>query len=332
MSTSERAARLTQKLLAFARQQMVKLETLSLAELVSNLREMLDRLLGETVFLTIDIEPPVRFVRADWGHMEQVLLNLVVNARDAIENDGAIAVAVRNADVDDWQAGQLGCDAGSYVVLDVIDNGGGIPADVQPHIFDPFYTTKAPGQGTGLGLSTCYGIVRQLNGVIDVDTGDEGTRLSVYLPEGPAPDSRPAVDVTDRVDQPARILVVEDQAQVRQTIARMLELGGNTVFEAENGIAALQQLSELSAVDLVVSDMAMPEMAGRDLAERLRTDYPDVKILFVTGNLGVPDPPTDDNRDPPLVLQKPFTIDQLKRAVSESLHRRRRVTADQRAG
>lgn len=319
VATSERAARLTQKLLAFARQQVVKLETVSLAELVCNLREMLDRLLGETVRLTIDTEPPEEFVRADRGHMEQVLLNLVVNARDALESDGAISVAVRNQHVDELQAGHLGCEPGEYVVLDVIDNGGGIPDEVLPHIFDPFFTTKAPGQGTGLGLSTCYGIVRQLGGVISAESSTNGTRMSVFLPAVAAPEEVAEASESATTAESVEILVVEDQPQVRSTIARMLELGGHTVHEAENGVHALFCLQRLPSVDMVISDMAMPEMSGRELASRLQIDFPEVGVLFVTGNLGVAEESAAENE--PLVLQKPFTIDQLTRAVDETIRR-----------
>lgn len=319
VATSERAARLTQKLLAFARQQVVKLETVSLAKLVLNLREMLDRLLGETVRLSINTEPPEKFVRADRGHMEQVLLNLVVNARDALNSDGAIAMVIRNQRVSEMQAGHLGCDAGEYVVLDVIDNGSGIPEEVQPHIFDPFFTTKAPGQGTGLGLSTCYGIVRQLGGVMAAESTDRGTRMSVFLPAVETPDAVEEASQSVSTAPSAEILVVEDQPQVRSTIARMLELDGHTVHEAENGVEALCRLQSLPEVDLVISDMSMPEMSGRELAARLQADFPSIGVLFVTGNLGVPEDVTDDSQ--PLILQKPFTIDQLTQAVDATMRR-----------
>lgn len=321
VATSERAARLTQKLLAFARQHVVKLETLSLAELVTSLREMLERLLGETVFLTIDVSTD-SYVRADKGHMEQVLLNLVVNARDAVRQQGAIAVSVRGRHVDLQQARRLGCEAGSYVVLEVFDNGSGIPADVLPHIFDPFYTTKAPGQGTGLGLSTCYGIVCQLDGVIDVNSTEDGTRMSVYLPSTEPPQEVQVPEHITESDPPAVVLVVEDQAQVRTTIARMLEAAGHIVHQAVNGLDALAFLDHQAAVEVVVSDMAMPEMSGRELAQRLQEDRPDIGVLFVTGNLRPPDDIRALSGAEPLILQKPFTIEQLSRAVSATMRRR----------
>ncbi|MFN3244101.1 MAG: ATP-binding protein [Planctomycetota bacterium] len=328
-NTGERAARLTQKLLAFARRHVVQLQPTSIAALVLATQEMLERLLGEAYELHLEVDVDTPTVRADRGHLEQVLLNLVVNARDAVAEGGRITVEVGNEEVTPARARELGCEPGRHVAMRVSDNGAGIPADALPHIFDPFFTTKPTGSGTGLGLSTCYGIVAQLGGAIDVRTGTgHGAKFSVLIP---AVAEETLVVVPQPLVPPGNgetILVVEDEAVVRAAVSRMLEALGYRVVPFDGAEPALAQLETLPQVALLITDMTMPGMSGRDLARQMHARQPDLPVLFMTGYLpGSSQSTIQDDDDGSEVLQKPFTSRSLSAAVARALSRRPSIGA-----
>jgi PAS domain S-box-containing protein len=318
LSSAERAARLTRQLLAFARRQVIAPEVIDPGRLVLGLREMLRRLLGESIALTIRIDPALGAVRADPGQLEQVLVNLVVNARDALPEGGHVSLEAANRTLTATaQVGSL--PAGAYVVLSVSDTGSGIDADTARHLFEPFYTTKG-GKGTGLGLATCYGIVTQAGGDICVTSDPlRGTRFDVVLPrvfEAPADTETSSHELAHGSET---LLVVEDEPRVRRVTVRSLGALGYRVLEAEDGEAALAVLAAARDVALVVSDVVMPRLGGRGLAEQVARRWPHIRVLLVSGY-------SDDSRGVgPLeargvrFLEKPFSRDELARAVRLAL-------------
>ena len=319
--TGERAARLTQKLLAFARRHIVHLEALSLPDLVRSLREMLERLLGEAFTLNLDTNTTVSPVRADRGNIEQLLLNLVVNARDAVAPSGTITIRVCEETVSQARAKQIGCDAGRYVALKVSDNGLGIEAQHLPHIFDPFFTTKPAGLGTGLGLSTCRGIVEQLRGVIDViSEPGQSTTFSVLLPATDEPIHvvpQPPI-VTKGKGEP--ILLVEDESIVRDAVSRMLVTAGFAVHSCANAAEALVKHRELKHIAVLVTDITMPGIGGLELADQLCSMRPDLRVVFMTGYLpGTSAQSQCATSGHAEVLQKPFSSRALVEAVMRVL-------------
>jgi CheY-like chemotaxis protein len=285
---------------------------------------MLRRLIGEDVVIETSLDPALSLVRADVGQIEQVLINLAVNARDAMPHGGALRIETLNVQLDAPVATERETiPAGDYVRLVVADTGEGIPATVLPHIFEPFFTTKDVGKGTGLGLATVYGIIRQLGGYVAVaSTPGRGAALTIYLPaaaSSPAPSvSEASLDEVPRGDE--TVLVVEDDDGVRRLATDMLRMQGYTVLDACNGEDALKCAEEHDGpIALLLTDVIMPGMNGRELAERLTATRPGLKVLFVSGY-------TDDQvlrRDilgaEVAFLQKPFTIDSLIRKVSETI-------------
>lgn len=319
-ATGTRAARLTEKLLTFARRQVTKPQAISLAEVLAGLREMLDRLLGETIDLQFNIESKTGTILADRGHIEQVVLNLVVNARDAVECAGSIEISLKDKTVSVPTAARLGCAPGPTVVLNVADDGVGIPPEVLPRIFDPFFTTKAPERGTGLGLSTCYGIVRQLGGAIDVYSElDVGTAVSVYIPIQPGEPTPVDTECTPGPGRVASIVVAEDEPAVRKALVRMLETFGHSVLQAENGEIALDIIRSHRDVDLVISDLTMPVMGGRELVSRLARELPHIPVLLTTGYLQPTAGEEQSGLDHVAVLQKPFVSAELRDAMAQLL-------------
>lgn len=320
-ATGERAARLTKQLLAFARRHVVQLEVLSLTDLVTSLREMLERLLGEAFTLRLGTSTTVRSVHADRGHLEQVVLNLTINARDAVAPHGTISIEVCEETVSQERGNAIGCESGDYVVLKVTDNGPGIDKEDLPNIFDPFFTTKPVGSGTGLGLSTCYGIVEQLHGAITVTSAaGQGTTFCVLLPahHEPVLAIHPPVIATKGYGE--TILLVEDQSIVRDAVSRMLIAAGFVVHSCTNAAEALVKHAELEHIALLVTDMTMPGMSGRDLATKLRAMRDDLPVLFITGYLpGTSDLGENATPDPTEVLQKPFSSETLIQAVMRAL-------------
>ncbi|MEO7987248.1 MAG: ATP-binding protein, partial [Gemmatimonadales bacterium] len=332
---ADRAARVTQQLLAFTRQQINQPRVIELGELADRLRPVLQQLLGSDKELEITPTRPRRRVNADPMHVEQVLINLVANARDATGTDGRVTISVEDAEVSEAPvAGQSSSMApGPYVVLTVADSGTGIDADTIARIFEPFFTTKPVGQGTGLGLSMVYGIVKQHGGYIWAQSHPgQGTAMRLYWPAVPslqtpgleAPDGETVSEVS-RPQKATTILVVEDEPAVRQLAVRSLESAGFTVLEAADGKAALDVIHAGQRVpDLLLTDAVMPRLGGRELGETAAALEPDLPVLFISGYAG------DDVVLRRLVpegaafLQKPFTPTQLVRSVTRLLARRER--------
>ncbi len=330
---SNRAAGLTRQLLAFSRQQTLRPQVLQLPDVVSEVSNLLKRLLGETVTLDVHHGRGLGAVRADPGQLEQVVMNLAVNARDAMltrdaqdkgGTGGTLTIQTRAVSAADVR--RLGNDImpiGDYTALEVSDTGIGIPADVLPKIFEPFFTTKEVGKGTGLGLSTVYGIVKQSEGYIFADSRPgEGATFTIYLPVHNAPvTARPTKPVRDK---PAAawgtgtVLVVEDEAMVRAVAERALARQGYTVLTAENGEAALELLRTGPKPDLLVSDVVMPMMDGPTMARLARERWPDLPILFMSGYAEEQLRRSID-LDNVAFLPKPFSVQQLADAAREAL-------------
>jgi signal transduction histidine kinase len=323
-TAGERAADLTRQLLAFGRQQLLQPRVLALNALVLDAIKMLDRLLGEDVELVTDLDPALGRVRVDAGQIDQVIINLAVNARDAMPRGGTLTLQTRNVLLDDAYAeGHVHIPAGSYVLLAVSDTGIGIAADTLPRIFEPFFTTKEHGKGTGLGLSTVYGIVKQSGGWIWVYSElERGTTFKIYLPAI----DEPLSDSTHNGAEPQTpggsetVLVVEDDAMVRRLMAQALTSLGYDVLEADGPDEARRvSAAETRHIPLLITDVVMPQMSGRELAAILHDSRPAMRILYVSGY-------TDDavvrhgllDRSMAF-LQKPFTPSGLARKVREVL-------------
>jgi PAS domain S-box-containing protein len=320
---SERAAALTHQLLAFSRRQMLQPEVLDLNEVVLEMDQMLRRLLGEDITLTTVRRAGLGHVRADRRQLEQVLLNLAINARDAMPRGGKLTIETANVELDEqYVQRHVTARPGAYVLLAVSDTGCGMDAETQARIFEPFFTTKEPGKGTGLGLAMVYGIVRQSGGFIWVysEVG-RGTTFKIYLPRVAA--ATPAAPSDDRGAPPRgseTILLVEDEAQVRALACLVLEGYGYTVLAASRGDEALRLAAEYPGpIHLLLTDVVMPGMSGRELARALATAGRPVPVLYTSGytndaivHHGVLD-------DEFMLLQKPFTPDALARAVRRAL-------------
>ena len=284
---ADRAAGLTRQLLAFSRQQILRPRVLDLNTTVRDLKSMLDRLIGADIELKTRLAPELGMITADPGQVEQILVNLVVNARDAMPAGGRIDVETADVELDEnYSRTHAATPPGPYVMLAVSDTGQGMSREIQDRIFEPFFTTKEKSKGTGLGLSTVYGIVKQSGGSIWVySEAGSGTTFKIYLPR-----------VDERVDEVVipvatngsggteTILLVEDELSVRHVASRILRRKGYTVVEASNGTEALRRCAERNAqFDLIVTDIVMPEMGGLELAQRVRATNPDALILFTSG-------------------------------------------------
>jgi two-component system, cell cycle sensor histidine kinase and response regulator CckA len=284
----KRAAALTRQLLAFSSKEGTDLRVIKLNELVSELQKLLQRTLTEDIDLITELEPGLWHVKADPSQMEQVLLNLALNARDAMPRGGRLIVQTRNLTIDEEQAkNRAQLPPGRYVQLRVIDTGSGMTTQVADRIFEPFFTTKAEGRGTGLGLSTVYGIVNQAGGKIDVDSElDRGTTFSVYLPATDEEfaaeiEEKPRADILGRGET---ILVVDDDEFVRSLVVRMLKNARYRVLEASNGTGALLAFQHSEGrVSLLVTDVVLEGMSGKELADLLGLLQPRTKILFISG-------------------------------------------------
>ena len=332
-----RAATLVRQLLAFSRRQTLRPQVLDLGDALSDLTMLLRRLIGEKVKLDLVHGRDLWPVKVDVSQFEQVIVNLAVNARDAMPDGGTLTV--RTANVTAEEAGRLpykGMPAADYVRIDIIDTGTGIPADIVDKIFEPFFSTKEVGKGTGLGLSTVYGIVKQTGGFIYVDSeADKRTSFRIFLPRhhpeqevhpdamaanGVAKDApavaKPRTDLTGQ----GTILLVEDEEGLRSLNARGLRSRGYSVIEASNGIEAMEALEQRNgAVDLVVSDVVMPEMDGPTLLKTMRSRNPDLKIIFVSGYAEDAFEKSLPKNQQFAFLPKPFTLSQLVAAVKETM-------------
>lgn len=318
-----RAASLTRQLLAFSRQQIMKPDVLNLSTLVANLQGMLQRLIGEDIALVVVLAKDVGRVMADPGQIEQVVMNLAVNARDAMANGGMLTIETRNVDLDEAVAAEHpSVQPGPHVMLAVSDTGHGMDEATRTRIFEPFFTTKESGKGTGLGLSTVYGIVKQSGGSIGVSSEvGKGATFTIYLPRvgEVAHKAQPAPTVTS-VQGTETVLIVEDEAAVCRLTKRILQLAGYTVLTASNGGEALLLLERHDGpVHLILTDMVMPGMGGRELAAQLQDTRPRMKVLYMSGY-------TDDAILRRGLLEKgtnfigkPYTTAELTRTVREVL-------------
>ena len=326
---ANRAAGLVRQLLAFSRQQTLRPQVLALGDVLSELSiGMLKRLLGEKVSLDIKHGRDLWSVKADVNQFEQVIVNLAVNARDAMPDGGKLTVRTRNVTTEEARSlGYVGFEPGEYVAIEVADTGTGMPSEVREKIFEPFFTTKELGKGTGLGLSTVYGIVKQSNGYIHADSEvGRGTTFHVFLPRHiPAPDDKPAkaaepeAQATDLTGH-GTVLLVEDEEAVRAFAARALVSRGYTVLEAGSGVEALEMMAQHEgAVDLVVSDVVMPEMDGPTLLSELRKQRSNVSVIFVSGYAEEAFRKNLPAGEQFKFLPKPFTLKQLVAAVKETI-------------
>lgn len=323
----ERAASLTRQLLAFSRKQMLKPVVLDLNSLVRDMEKMSRRLISEDIQLVLELKPDLHRINADRGQMEQVVLNLILNARDAMPDGGSLVLETRNVELDaNYVATHSEVIPGQHVSLSVCDTGCGMDKETQAHIFEPFFTTKEADKGTGLGLSTVYGIVKQSNGHIDVYSEPGlGTTFKIYFPAHLAEDiQHPPEPVPVSIQRGTEgILLVEDEDGVRKLTAQILRSGGYRVVEAANGSDALKLIQQdQKQIHLVITDVVMPVMGGRQLMEQVRQFVPEVKVLFVSGYTedaivrhGILSSEAD-------FLQKPFTAAALKSKVRELLDAR----------
>ena len=323
---ARRAAVLTQRLLAFSRQQPLAPQALDANRLVAGMSELLRRTIGETIAVETRFGASLWSCFADPAQLENALINLAVNARDAMPDGGTLIIETANAHLDDlYAAANLEVTPGSYVMLAVTDTGFGMAPEVIERAFDPFFTTKPPGQGTGLGLSQVFGYVKQSGGHVKIHSEPgRGTTIRLYLPRhrGATPatmeDWLPPDDLPGgRAEQV--VLVVEDEAQVRVMTVEALRELGYTVVDAPDGATALARLETLGHVDLVFTDVVMPGMTGRELADQVRALRPGTPVLFTTGYTR--DAVVHDGKLDAGVafLAKPFTVDQLARKVAEAL-------------
>jgi two-component system cell cycle sensor histidine kinase/response regulator CckA len=323
---------LVRQLLAFSRRQTLRPEVLNLTDTLSDLSMLLKRLLGERVELDLKHGRDLWPVKADVNQFEQVIVNLAVNARDAMPDGGRLGITTRNVPADEARRlGRTGMPTADYVLIEVSDMGTGIPPEVLDKIFEPFFTTKEVGKGTGLGLSTVFGIVKQSGGFIDVDSRvGQGTTFRIYLPRHiPEAQEAPEEAKAEAVKKPAAdmtgqgtILLVEDEDPVRAVNARALTARGYTVLEAASGIEAMEIITERGApVDLVVSDVVMPEMDGPTLLGELRKLYPDLKVIFVSGYAEEAFRKNLPEGEEFNFLPKPFSLRQLVETVKQVIGR-----------
>ncbi len=316
---TERAAELTRQLLVFSRHDHLRLEPVDVNDVAHATQQLLARTLGEDVVLSLlPAEQPVPAL-ADAGQLQQVLMNLVLNARDALPHGGRVTMSVCEVALTGAEAGRRGVRPGRHVRVDVTDDGEGMAPDVAERAFEPFFTTKPKGRGTGLGLSTVYGIVTNAEGHIEVQSRiKEGTTVTMHLP---ITDASAVDEATTELDAPtgATIMVVEDEDAIRTLTHRILTRHGYRVVEAPAPAAALELFEEVGAVDLLLTDVVMPGMSGKALSDRLRARQPGLRVLFMSGY-------TDNVMDRygleaagDLLVHKPFNAQQLVAAVQDML-------------
>jgi two-component system cell cycle sensor histidine kinase/response regulator CckA len=325
---TQRATDLTRQLLAFGRRQIMEMKVLDLNALLKDLDKMLHRVIGEDIKLTYLLSDEIGKIRVDPGQMEQVILNLAVNARDAMPSGGKLTIETSNAELDEAYAHtHIGSKPGRYVMLSVSDTGVGMTPEIRERAFDPFFTTKEKGKGTGLGLSTCYGIVKQSGGNIwAYSEPGRGTTFKIYFPKvdeslKEAKEEDKAAEILKGTET---ILAVEDEIEVRKLVAEILKGRGYRVIEASDGEEAIKVAQKNSGdkIHLLLTDVVMPGMSGRELAEILAPHHPGLKILYMSGytdnaivNHGVLEEGVN-------YIQKPFTLDALARKVREVLDQR----------
>jgi CheY-like chemotaxis protein len=320
--STDKGSSLTHQLLALSRRQVLEPKIINLSQFISNMEPMLKRLLGEEIALDYRPGKDTGNVKIDPAQMEQVILNLVVNARDAMSTGGTLRIETSVTDLDEhFVSSHLGSHAGRHVKLTFSDTGTGMSDGTISHIFEPFFTTKEKGKGTGLGLSIIYSVVRQSGGYITVKSAlMKGTTFDLYLPQISEPASRSGSFKRNRATGTETILLVDDNDSVRESVAAMLQLSGYQVLSASSGPEALElSRNHSNAIHLLISDVAMPSMNGWQLAKRLNTDRPNLKILLMSGY-------AEQLRNPEVrlkfeFLEKPISMEVLLTRIRQILDR-----------
>jgi CheY-like chemotaxis protein len=325
--SAERGGQLTHQLLAFSRRQPLEPRIVRVNELILQMEKMLRRLIGEDLELITIPAASRDAVEADAGRLEQVIMNLVVNARDAMPDGGKLTLETGTVQLSEsYSARQLGIQPGQHVTISISDTGIGMDEDTQRHLFEPFFTTKNPGRGTGLGLATAYGIIRQSGGAIGIISElGKGTTARIYLPlaEAKAEAVPEKVAAVESLTGAETILLVEDEARVRKLIVDVLAARGYRVLEATRGREAVRLVAAYKGpIHLAVVDVVMPEMSGPDLIRQIQPGHPDLRVLYISGY-------TDEAivhhgilESGAAFLQKPFLPDVLARRVREVLDAR----------
>jgi two-component system cell cycle sensor histidine kinase/response regulator CckA len=324
-TAAQRATRLTKQLLAFSRQQVLERRVVDLVAAIGELQPMIARLIGEDVQFTFNHAEPPQLVLIDPGQFEQVVMNLVINARDAMPSGGRLTLFVDRAWLHSAHAEELEVAPGEYVMLGVTDTGEGIEAGTLEHIFEPFFTTKAPGRGTGLGLSTVFGIVHQSGGAIDVNSVvNQGTTFRVYFPlsGAEAAEGDPVAAPSAAVERASTILLAEDENGVRAFLEAALVRAGHRVIATPTGTEALEIAARSEEpIDLLIADVVMPGISGPEVADKLRQRQPGMQTLFLSGYSSHSSLPEWVASDPGAFLQKPFTVEALLSKVRDRLAR-----------
>jgi PAS domain S-box-containing protein len=321
---SDRATTLTRQLLAFSRKQLLELKVIDLNAIVTDMERLLRPLIGENIELTTSLAPAVGCTRADAGQLEQVIMNLVVNARDAMPNGGKICIRTASVTLDEsYRPENIFIKNGPYVMISVSDNGQGMDRETQARIFEPFFTTKEKGKGTGLGLSTVYGIIKQSGGYVFVQSEIGcGTVFTIYFPRVDEPsEALGAAAVSSAAAGGSEtVLLVEDEDSVRQLVRETLESRGYRVLESANGQAALAlAASHPEPIHLVITDVVMPGLNGHELIQQLRTARPGIRTLYLSGYAQDAFSGSAAAEAQKTFLQKPFTLQSLARKVREVL-------------
>lgn len=324
-NAGKRAALLTQQLLAFSRKQVLEPKVLDLNTLVSEVEKMLRRLIGEDIELKIVLPGGLGMVKADRGQIDQVILNLAVNARDAMPKGGKLSLETSNAELDENDVNRFRYVVpGAYVLLKVTDTGCGMDAELQSHIFEPFFTTKESGKGTGLGLATVYGVIKQSGGYIWVDSEvGRGTTFKIYLPRVEEPREITVPHESSAQDSsrcPRTVLLVEDEHSLRKLTRDTLIEIGHSVLEAGDAFQALEIAKRTNfAIDLLLTDVVMPGMSGRVLADKLSAARPEIKVLYMSGYTDGAVATHGVLESGISILRKPFTRSELTERVDEVL-------------
>ena len=327
LKTADRAASLTRQMLAFSRMQVLQPKVLDMNELIAEMGKLLRRLVREDIEFSLRLGDSLGRVKADPGQLEQVLLNLTVNASDAMPVGGTLTIETQNTIVDkEYARTSPSVEPGAYVVVSVSDTGQGMDAATKARIFEPFFTTKEPGRGTGLGLATVYGVVKQSGGFIWVESHPgRGTRFEIYLPRTNELMESPqtARETNGCNGRPKTVLVVEDESEVRELASEFLRTAGYDVLTAQDGTEALETAERLGgSIQVVLTDVVMPKMRGPALAKQLKALLPRVKIVYMTGYLEQNGSGAEFLQDA-FFLQKPFSRESMVRKIGEALKRER---------
>jgi PAS domain S-box-containing protein len=320
----DRASRLTRQLLVFSRKQVLQPQVISLNPLLADLGRMLERLIGEDIEVAQALDPGLWMAQVDPGQLEQAVINLAVNARDAMGGSGRLVFGTRNARLDEVEAGKHpDARPGEYVVLSVSDTGHGMDEATKARIFEPFFTTKEAGKGTGLGLAMVYGFVKQSGGHVEVDSGPgRGTTFRLFLPRTELAETSPSLDEEDlRISGgDETILLVEDEEALRALVRQVLQSYGYTVLEARDGQDGLWMAGQYQGtIHALVTDVVMPRMGGRELAEQLIRKRPDLRVLFMSGHTGDPALRRGEAPMDAAFVQKPFSPLALARKIRQLL-------------